>query len=94
MEARCKTQLPVAIAISSLKTPAIIAWERRKELLKESGREFRRTPTMSVLVIKLAIPNPWGNRSNQRWICEDSRFQNTTKVLAITVKKEDASVKV
>jgi hypothetical protein len=39
-------------------------------------------PTMKVVVITLAIPNPWGIRSLQRCNCDELSFHIATMVLA------------
>ena len=50
--------------------------------------------TISVLVIKLAIPKPWGIRSIHRWKGEEFSFQKLASILARIVIAEDTKVNV
>jgi hypothetical protein len=49
---------------------------------------------MRVLVIKLAIPNPWGNRSIQKWKAEVLSPQKHTRRLAKMVSRDETRVNV
>jgi hypothetical protein len=45
-------------------------------------------------VIILAIPNPWGIRSNHKWNSELLKFHRETDTLATMPKATDTKVKV
>lgn len=49
---------------------------------------------MRVLVMKLAIPNPWGTRSIQRWKVEVLSLQKHTMTLAKMVRTDETRVNV
>jgi len=49
---------------------------------------------MRVLVIKLAIPKPCGNRSNHKWKAEVSGPHKHTRMLARTVSDDETKVSV
>jgi hypothetical protein len=49
---------------------------------------------MRVVVITLAIPNPWGIRSLQRCHCDESSFHIITIILAPREHSADNSVSV
>jgi len=49
--------------------------------------------TINVVVIMLAIPNPCGVKSNQRWSSDVLKFHKETDTLAVTPNDTDAKVK-
>jgi hypothetical protein len=58
--------------------------------MKKNGNGGKRT--ISVLVIKLAIPKPWGIRSTHRWSAEEFSFQKQASRLAKIVIAEETKV--
>lgn len=72
--------LPVATAMSSFATPAIIAWNSFNIIKKIPNNH---SLTIKVVVIRLAIPKPCGTMSNQRCQVLVRSFQKQMEIVAV-----------
>ena len=86
--------LPVATARSSRVTLAIIACQTGMLVRWPSTSDINERRTISVVVITLAMPNPWGTMSSHRWNAAEDSSHIATSEAATTVMRHEHRVSV